>query len=130
MGLPAARQGDEVKSIDIHIDVIPGPPVSESKPHLFEGILNAGLSSNVKIMGMPAATVGSTAASRVPHVPPPGTGFLNPPANMATIKTGSATVNINGKPAARNGDEAETCNDVPDPLRRGRVVAISTVRIG
>jgi len=38
-------------------------------------------------------------------------------------------VNINGKPAARLGDTALTCNDPADqPV--GQVVAVSTVMIG
>jgi len=42
---------------------------------------------------------------------------------------GSATVKINGKMAARNGDTAKTCNDPVDaPI--GAVMAVSTVMIG
>ena len=56
-------------------------------------------------MGMPAATVGSTAENAPPHIPvPPGTSFQKPPSNRGTIQAGSATVMINGKPAARSGD--------------------------
>jgi uncharacterized Zn-binding protein involved in type VI secretion len=36
---------------------------------------------------------------------------------------------INGKPAARNGDTAMTCND-PADLPVGSVVALGTVLIG
>jgi uncharacterized Zn-binding protein involved in type VI secretion len=42
---------------------------------------------------------------------------------------GSTTVLINGKPAARNGDTALTCND-PADLPAGTVVAVGTVNIG
>ena len=42
---------------------------------------------------------------------------------------GSATVKINGKKAARNGDTAETCND-PSDLPAGTVIASGTVMIG
>ena len=52
-----------------------------------------------------------------------------PPANKGTIQLGSATVLIGGKPAARNGDIALTCND-PSDLPVGQVVAVSTVLIG
>ncbi|HEX6861339.1 MAG TPA: PAAR domain-containing protein, partial [Thermoanaerobaculia bacterium] len=51
------------------------------------------------------------------------------PANKGTVKMGSATVKINGKAAARNGDAAETCND-PADLPVGTVVAAGTVMIG
>ena len=52
-----------------------------------------------------------------------------PPSNRATITLGSATVKINGKMAARNGDTATTCND-PADLPIGTVVAAATVMIG
>ena len=99
-------------------------------PHPFIGIINGSLSSDVNIMGMPAATVDSTADNTPPHFPtPPGTAFQSPPANKATIKVGSPTVNINGKAAARNGDIAETCND-PSNLPVGTVIAAGTVLAG
>ena len=60
---------------------------------------------------------------------PPGTSFQKPPSNKGTIKVGSATVTINGKAAARNGDPAETCND-PSDQPVGTVVAAGTVLIG
>ena len=99
-------------------------------PHPFAGIINGGLVPTVRIMGQPAAVAGSTADNTPAHVPtPPGTSFQKPPANRATIQMGSATVRIGGKPAARNGDVALTCNDPADaPV--GTVVAVSTVFIG
>jgi uncharacterized Zn-binding protein involved in type VI secretion len=42
---------------------------------------------------------------------------------------GSATVLINGKPAARNADPAMTCND-PADMPAGQVIAVGTVMIG
>ncbi len=131
MGQPAAKQGDQITAVDTHIVMVPGtPPVPTPLPHPFSGIINGNLSSNVNIMGMPAATVDSTADNTPPHIPtPPGTAFQSPPANKGTIKIGSSTVNINGKSAARNGDTADTCNDPVDaPV--GQVVAVSTVFIG
>ena len=132
MGQPAAKQGDQVVATDTHIVMVPSPggPVPTPLPHPFTGILSGGLSSDVKIMGMPAATVDSTADNTPPHIPtPPGTAFQSPPANKATIKVGSPTVKINGKAAARNGDVAETCND-PSNLPAGSVIAAGTVMIG
>ncbi len=132
MGQPAAKKGDQITAIDTHIVMVPsgGGPVPTPLPHPFAGIINGGLSSDVNIMGMPAATVDSTADNTPAHVPtPPGTSFQSPPSNKATIKIGSPTVKINGKMAARNGDTAETCND-PSDLPVGIVVAVSTVVIG
>ena|ERR1043165_7725335 len=132
MGQPAAKQGDQVVAVDTHIVMVPAAPnpVPTPLPHPFAGILGGGLSGDVKIMGMPAATVDSTADNTPPHVPtPPGTSFQSPPSNKATIKVGSPTVKINGKMAARNGDTAQTCND-PTDLPGGTVVAVGTVFIG
>jgi uncharacterized Zn-binding protein involved in type VI secretion len=133
MGQPAAKQGDQVVATDIHIVMVPappGPPVPTPLPHPFAGIIKGALSSNVNIMGKPAAVVGSTADNSAAHVPTPaGVSFQKPPSNKATIQMGSTSVNINGKPAARHGDTAITCNDPADaPV--GTVVAVSTVMIG
>lgn len=130
MGQPAAKQGDQVMATDIHIIMIPAAPspVPTPLPHPFTGIINGSLSSDVNIMGMPAATVDSTASNTPPHIPQGGP-FQSPPSNKATIKLGSTTVKINGKMAARNGDMAMTCND-PSDLPSGTVVAVGTVLIG
>lgn len=131
MGQPAAKQGDQITGTDTHIVMVPSPgPVPTPLPHPFSGIVNGELSDDVKIMGMPAATEGSTADNTPPHFPtPPGTTFQNPPANKATIQIGSQTVKINGKGAARHGDVSATCND-PSDLPVGTVMAVGTVLIG
>jgi uncharacterized Zn-binding protein involved in type VI secretion len=133
MGQPAAKKGDKVGGQDIHIVMVPAPPappIPTPLPHPFSGTISGGLSDNVMIMRQPAATVGSTADNSPAHTPtPPGTAFQKPPADKATIKTGSETVMINGKAAARSGDTAETCNDPADaPV--GTVNASGTVIIG
>ena len=116
-------------AVDIHVILVPAVvPVPTPLPHPFNGILTGDLSSSVRIMGLPAATVGSTADNMPPHIPQGGP-FQKPPTNRATILTGSATVLINGKPAARAGDTALTCND-PVDLPVGTVAAAGTVMIG
>jgi uncharacterized Zn-binding protein involved in type VI secretion len=133
MGQPAAKQGDRVTATDIHIVLVPappGPPLPTPLPHLFDGVLLTNLSPNVNIMGRPAATHGSQATNTPIHVPmAPGVSFQKPPTNTATVVVGSATVRINGKPAARNGDQALTCND-PVDVPIGLIVATGTVMIG
>lgn len=132
MGQPAAKQGDQVVAVDIHIVMVPGvpSPTPTPLPHPFAGKLDGGLSSDVKIMGKPAAVVGSTATNSPSHQPtPPGTAFQKGPTNKATVKIGSPTVKINGKAAARAGDKAMTCND-PTDLPGGTVVAVGSVMIG
>jgi uncharacterized Zn-binding protein involved in type VI secretion len=133
MGPPAAKRGDKITAIDTHIVLVPappGPPVPTPLPHPFSGTISGNLSGNVNIMGLPAATVDSTADNIPRHIPtPPGTAFQTPPANKGTIKQGSRTVKINGKAAARSGDRAETCNDPTNRLV-GTVVAAGKVMIG
>jgi uncharacterized Zn-binding protein involved in type VI secretion len=131
MGAPAAKQGDQVVGVDTHIVMVPGtPPTPTALPHPFSGLLNGGLSTDVKIEKKAAAVVGSTADNTPPHIPtPPGTTFQKPPSNKATIQQGSTSVKINGKAAARTGDPALTCND-PADAPNGTVVAVGTVLIG
>ena len=132
MGAPAAKQGDQVVAVDTHIVMVPAGPsmVPTPLPHPFVGMLSGGLSSDVKIMGKPAATVDSTADNSPKHIPtPPGTSFQKPPANKGTVMMGSETVKINGKKAARMGDSVKTCNDPADqPV--GKIIAVGTVFIG
>ena len=133
MGQPAAKQGDQITATDTHIVMVPsaGGPVPTPLPHPFVGMLDGNLSSDVKIMGKPAATVGSTATNQPPHLPtPPGTAFQVPPTNQGTIMQGSGTVKINGKMAARTGDQAQTCADPVPNSTATVVVAASTVMIG
>jgi uncharacterized Zn-binding protein involved in type VI secretion len=130
MGQPAAKQGDQITGVDTHIIMLPSPggPVPTPIPHPFNGILDGSLSPDVTIMGMAAATIGSTATNTPPHIPQGGP-FQVPPSNRGQVIMGSATVLINGKGAARSGDTANTCND-PADMPVGTVVAAGTVLIG
>jgi uncharacterized Zn-binding protein involved in type VI secretion len=130
MGKPAAKLGDKVVGTDIHIVMMPSPagPVPTPTPMPFSGTITDGCSTDVLIEGKPAAVVGSKAVNMPPHVPAGGP-FQKPPNNMGTILTGSPTVLINGKPAARAGDTVNTCND-PAPAPTGTIVAIGQVLIG
>src|SRR5262249_1722321 len=123
MGMPAAKQGDKVTATDQHMIQRPdGSRVPTPLP--FSGVLDGGLSPDGNLMGLPAAPQDSTATNTPPHVPVGGP-FVNPPSNRATIASGSTTVNINGKPAARNGDTAKTCDELAGgPI--GQVVATGT----
>ncbi|MDQ6602812.1 MAG: PAAR domain-containing protein [Chloroflexota bacterium] len=131
MGKPAAKQGDRIVGVDIHIVMIPAPPappIPTPLPSPFMGMITGGCIASVKIMGMPAAVVGSTADNIPPHIPAGGP-FQKQPTNKGKILMGSATVLIGGKMAARTGDTAMTCND-PVDMPNGTVVAVSTVFIG
>ncbi len=130
MGQPAAKEGDDVVGVDIHIVMIPSPggPVPTPLPHPFSGKLDGELSSDVNIEGKAAATQDSTAGNQPAHIPQGGP-FQSPPSNKATVQMGSSTVFINGKAAARMGDTAMTCND-PSDIPSGTVIAAGTVLIG
>lgn len=130
MGQPAAKQGDQIVGTDTHIVMIPSPggPVPTPLPHPFTGQIDDSLSEDVNVEGKPAAVQGSKASNIPSHIPQGGP-FQSPPGNKATIQTGSATVFINGKPAAKNGDTAMTCND-PADMPVGTVIAVGTVMVG
>ncbi len=130
MGQPAAKQGDRITALDTHQVVVPGtPPTLLLRQHKFNGVINKKLSDNVRINGQCAAMLDSTADNE-PHFPTaPGTSFARQPGNLGTIKSGSGSVRINHRAAARDGDMAVTCND-PADLPVGTVVASGNVRIG
>jgi uncharacterized Zn-binding protein involved in type VI secretion len=128
MAQPAATQGDRIVAIDIHLIQPPGPVSPVTVPHPFSGVIDSGVSSDVLINGRGAAMQDSGATNTPSHAPIGGS-FVTPPSNSASIVSGSTTVRINGKQAARAGDPATTCNDpVDQPL--GRVVAVRQVLIG
>ena len=111
----AARQQDPVTGTDTHIVLVPSGPtvVPTPTPLPFSGPITTKCSQNVLINQLPAATVGSVAVNQPPHIPPNGT-FQTPPKNQGQVQVGSATVLINGKAAARQGDTVLTCNDPVD----------------
>lgn len=129
MSKPAAKEGDHISAVDTHLIQPPGPSSPVPIPHVFNGIIDGELSSDVKIESSAAATVDSTATNTPSHIPQGGS-FVKPPSNKGTIIMGSTTVLINGKGAARMGDTAKTCND-PADLPIGTVIGTaSTVLIG
>jgi uncharacterized Zn-binding protein involved in type VI secretion len=135
MGQPAARQGDRVAGVDVHIVLVPAPPSPTPNPmplpHPFSGTLVSSTVASVQIGGKPAATVGSVARNSPAHVPTmPGTAFQRPPANAGSVSVGSATVTIGGKAAARAGDPVKTCNDPVDADTSAIVGGEPTVLIG
>lgn len=128
MGNPAAKKGDFIIATDMHLIQPPGSAPPVMTPHPYNGQIDGGLCGSVLIMGVPAATVDSTASNSPAHQPIGGS-FVSPPSNASKIITGSATVSIGGKAAARNGDTANTCNH-PGDLPVGTVMAGGSVLIG
>ena len=121
---PAAKRGDKIFAMDVHSVKASPSPIPTAMP--FNGVLDNALSPDVTIEGRAAATRGSTATNTPIHFSP--TGFVVTPTNQGSVVGGSATVTINGKAAARMGDSALTCTEVPGngPV----VIATSTVAIG
>ena len=66
------------------------------KGRVFVGTIDGGLTPDVQIEGNAAATKDSTATNTPGHIPTAGP-FQKSPSNSATIRAGSATVEINGK---------------------------------
>jgi uncharacterized Zn-binding protein involved in type VI secretion len=130
MGMPGAKQDDEVIGLDTHIIMIPSPggPVPTPMPMPFVGKLSGALSASVQIDNKPAAVKGSTAENQPQHIPAGGP-FQTPPKNLATVDAGSDSVMFDNHPAARLGDIAKTCND-PADAPNGVIVAAGTVLIG
>jgi uncharacterized Zn-binding protein involved in type VI secretion len=123
---PGAKRNDRIVGVDTHFVVVPGPSVTPMQ-FPFDGRLSEDLSPSIFIDEQPAATRGSRAIG-VPHVAPVGS-FQRPPSNEATVRGGSSSVFFDGRPAARCGDSATTCND-PCDAERGTIVAAGTVLIG
>ena len=130
MGVPAAKQNDQIVGTDIHIVMIPSPggPVPTPLPHPFVGIIDQGVSTDVFADGMGLAMQGSTASNTPPHIPQGGP-FQTPPADQGEIMMGSTSVFVNGTAVARNGDTALNCND-PADAPTGSVIAVGTVFVG
>jgi uncharacterized Zn-binding protein involved in type VI secretion len=129
MGQPAAKKGDRIEGKDNHLVSFPNGAV-QMVPLDFKGIIGDKLSSDVRILGAPAATAGSVATNVPEHklALAPGQDFVVKPTNEGTIARGSGTVRINGRAAARDGDVADTCHDAPGD--QAQVVARGSVMIG
>jgi RHS repeat-associated protein len=128
--LEAAKFGDPVLGVDIHMVLVPAPPapapIPTPLPHPFVGVvfdpLGAALGAAlglafggggpVLINYMPCGNTG-TDVKGVPHFPtPPGVSFApnDIPSNDGTLIFGSKTVTMAGSSIARLTDLVMTCN--------------------
>ena len=137
--MPAAAKRDDTiyNANETHIVMVPsasGQTPTPTPGHVFSAPISEDVSKDVNIEGKAAAVVGSGARTNLAQHPPrpPGVSFQFAPSFEGRITMGSNTVFINGKPAARHGDPAITCNDPPTPPPgTGQVrVTRSTVNIG
>lgn len=127
--LVAAKFGDPVLGVDIHMVLIPAPPappIPAPLPHPFIGVVfdPIGLAVGclmsavfggggpVLINSMPCGNTG-TEVKGVPHFPtPPGISFApnDIPGNEGVLFMGSQTVNMGGDSIARLTDMVISCN--------------------
>ncbi|WP_437828343.1 DUF6531 domain-containing protein [Sorangium sp. So ce1153] len=124
----AAKWGDPVLGIDIHMVMVPTPagPVPTPLPHPFIGVvfdpMGAAMSAvmgavfggggAVRVNGMPVGNTG-TEVKGVPHFPtPPGVSFApnDIPGNDGTLITGSKTVDFEGSSQSRTTSIVMSCN--------------------
>jgi RHS repeat-associated protein len=123
--LHAAKWGDLVIGVDMHMVMVPAPPspipVPTPMPHVFLGIvfdplgaaIGAALGGGfVCIQGMPVANAGTDVRGNGHTPTPPGTAFApnDIPENKGTIVTGSKTVTMAGTSAARMASMVTSCN--------------------
>jgi uncharacterized Zn-binding protein involved in type VI secretion len=128
MGQPIVS-GDQVKAT-CAIHMMPNPATGAPQPAgplPFSAPLTTGLATQTTIGGKPAAVMGSGGVNNPPHVGlHPADPFMAPPAQQALVMTGSATVLIEGKPAATTESQATACG-IPGAIC---VPTTTTVTIG
>ena len=94
MRQPAAKQGDQIVASDTHIAMFPAgtAEVPTPVPHPFNGVIRGDVSSNVNIMGQPAATVGSLASDDAhPLIPPGATRFQKASGQQGKLTKGAGS---------------------------------------
>jgi len=118
MGAPAVVMGDRITGLCPN-HLIPGPlgvPIP-SPPLPFSAPLLLGVVGTVLIGGKPAAVMNSSGLNTPPHVGlHPADPFMAPPMQKGTVVNGSATVLIEGKPAAMTGATCTVCAGLPGTL--------------
>lgn len=114
----AAKKGDRILPTTPHMHKVSlsVPPSPLLLPHPCTWDITENLSTNVNIEGQPAAMVdsgGRNSGAQAHQLIPPETAFVTPLKNMnqARISSGSGSVNINRRPAARQGSDVETCDE-------------------
>jgi uncharacterized Zn-binding protein involved in type VI secretion len=128
VGAPAIVMGDQITG-QCPNHLIPNPATGApqpSPPLPFSAPLTMGLATKTMIGGKAAAVVGSSGLNTPPHVGlHPSDPYMAPPTEQGQVMSGSATVLIEGKPAA-TAQSSCTCCVVPGTL----VPTVATVLIG
>ena len=118
MGTPAAVLGDQITAT-CSTHLIPGAmgAPQPAPPLPFSAPLTMALATRTLITGKPAAVAGAFGYNTPPHVGlHPADPFMVPLQQQGRVVVGSATVLIEGKPAARTGSTCTVCFALPGQL--------------
>lgn len=122
MGYPAAVMGDRIQATCAGHQ-IPGPsgsPVT-GPPMPFSAPITDGCATSVLIGGTPAVITGASGLNTPPHAGLHASDpHAAPPMQRGTVTSGSATVLIEGAPAARATSTAEVCLKQPGQVMGSR----------
>jgi uncharacterized Zn-binding protein involved in type VI secretion len=115
MGEPAAVMNDRITG-QCMIHQVPNPatgaPQPSPAPLPFSAPLLQALATTVLAGGKPLAVQGSWGVNTPPHVGLHATDpFMTPTLQRGTVVAGSATVMLEGKPAAKSGSQATCCQE-------------------
>lgn len=128
MGQPAAVAGDRIVGTCAgHQVPSPAGNPTAGPPMPFSAPVTQGAASSVLIAGTPALVQGATGLNQPPH-----TGLhasdphAVPAAQQGRVVTGSATVHLEGTPAAHAGSQTTMCFGVPGQL----MASAADVQIG
>jgi uncharacterized Zn-binding protein involved in type VI secretion len=109
MSAPAIVQGDRV--VGTCLKHLTGAPPVSAGPQPFSAPLTLGLVPTVLIGGKPAAVMGSSGYNTPPHPIQLSDPFVAPMLQVGRVLSGSATVQIGGKPAATAQSNCLCCSD-------------------
>jgi uncharacterized Zn-binding protein involved in type VI secretion len=118
MGTPAAVAGDRISGTCTR-HLIPGPTgaPSPAPPLPFSSPLTVALATRTLIKGKPAAVQGSSGLNTPPHVGlHPSDPFMLASAQIGRVVKGSASVLIEGRPAAKTGSTCTINAGAPGQL--------------
>jgi len=118
MGTPAAVMGDRINGI-CTVYLVPGAAgaPTPAPPMPFSSPLTVALATRTLITGKPATMEGSSGFNTPPHVGlHPSDPFMLPTAQIGRVVKGSASVLIEGRPAAKTGSPSTINAGVPGQL--------------
>ncbi|MFO0615284.1 MAG: DUF6531 domain-containing protein [Polyangiaceae bacterium] len=112
--MTAAKQGDPVLGLDVHLCMVPMPaPTPFPVPHPFVGMvldIFGALLGSTTVNGCPPGST-MTGAMGPPHIPIFPRAAADPPGMTTSgdILTGSKTVHFEGSSMGREGSQVATC---------------------